>query len=206
MRIVSDAYRFAVPDLMLGMLCAYRGWYWTAGVAALLLAFILAFFRDPERTIPNDPGLIVSPADGKVVRIETGVGEFPTRISIFLSVFDVHVNRAPMAGRVQGVEYRKGKFKAAFDHSASVENERVVVDLQGNRHSVRVAMIAGLIARRIVSWIRPGDQLQRGQRIGLIRFGSRVDLYLPAPVQLQVKKGDRVAGGASIIGRFVDVR
>jgi phosphatidylserine decarboxylase len=202
MKVASDALRFLIPLLLAALLAGWAGWYGTSGVLALLALFVLAFFRDPDREVPSNPGLIVSPADGKIVRIETGSGSLPLQVSIFLSIFDVHINRSPVAGRVAAIEHHEGKFKAAFDDSASVENERTIIDLESGSERVRVTLIAGLIARRIVSWVRPGESLQRGQKIGLIRFGSRVDLFLPASVQLQVKKADRVRGGASIIGRL----
>ncbi|HEY3130506.1 MAG TPA: phosphatidylserine decarboxylase family protein [Acidobacteriota bacterium] len=202
MKIVADAYRFLIPLLLIAILFAFLRQYGLAAAAAILALFVIFFFRDPEREIPAKDGMIVSPADGKVVRIATGKGNLPLQVSIFLSVFDVHVNRAPIEGRVTRMEHRKGSFKAAFDDAASLENERNIVDIEGGNHSVEVVLIAGLIARRIVSWISPGDRLERGQRIGLIRFGSRVDLFLPRDVELHVKKGDHVRGGASIIGKF----
>jgi phosphatidylserine decarboxylase len=202
MRICSDAYRFVVPLFALTVLSVYLHWYWLSILASILFLFVLSFFRDPEREIPSQPGLIVSPADGTVVRINSGAGDLPIQVSIFLSVFDVHVNRAPVAGQVENLERKKGKFQAAFHEAASIENEQNILHIVGENHRVKLVLIAGLIARRIVSWIRSGDHLERGQRIGLIRFGSRVDLCLPAGVELQIKKGDHVRGGASIIGRF----
>lgn len=203
MKIVADAYRFLIPLLLATALSAFLLWYWLAGAAAIVFIFVLFFFRDPDREIPSQDGLIVSPADGRVIRIATAGGDLPLQVSIFLSVFDVHVNRAPVKGQVANMEHRKGKFKAAFDDAASLENERNIVDIESGNRRVKVVLIAGLIARRIVSWIKSGDSLERGQRIGLIRFGSRVDLFLPADVELQVKKGDQVWGGTSIIGKFL---
>jgi phosphatidylserine decarboxylase len=202
MRIVSDAYRFLIPLTLGVLLFGYLHWYWLSILASILFVFVLSFFRDPEREIPSQPGLIVSPADGTVVRVSSGAGDLPIQVSIFLSVFNVHVNRAPVSGQVASMEHKKGRFQAAFYESASLENEQNVLDIVGENHRVKLVLIAGLIARRIVSWIKSGDYLRRGQRIGLIRFGSRVDLYLPAGVELQIKKGDHVRGGASIIGRF----
>jgi phosphatidylserine decarboxylase len=200
MRIASDGYRFLVPLAVLSVLSALLGWTAAAVVLILLFLFVLNFFRDPDRAIPEDTGLIVSPADGKVVHI--GPSGSQQRISIFLSVFDVHINRSPVAGTVEKVTHQPGKFKAAFDASASVENEQTLVDVVTDFGHVRVSLIAGLIARRIVTWIAPGQRIERGERIGLIRFGSRVDLFLPAEARLEVKKGDRVLGGQSIIGRW----
>ena len=203
MKIVADAYRFLIPLLLIAALSAFLHQYALAAATAILVLFVLFFFRDPEREIPAKDGMIVSPADGKVVRIATGEGNLPVQVSIFLSVFDVHVNRAPIEGRVTRMERRKGRFRAAFDDAASLENERNIVDIEGGNQRVEVVLIAGLLARRIVSWINPGDRLERGQRIGLIRFGSRVDLFLPQDVELHIKKGDHVRGGASIIGKFI---
>lgn len=152
MRVASDAYRFLIPLFsIVAALSAFAGWYRVTGLLAVLFVFVLSFFRDPERRIPAGSALIVSPADGKVVRIAAATGELPVQISTFLSVFDVHINRAPIAGRVQKIEYRKGRFRAAFDDSASVENEQSIVDLENGGGRIRVVLIAGLIARRIVS-------------------------------------------------------
>ena len=200
MKIAADGYRFLVPLLALTLIFALAGWTAGAWLAGLLALFVLNFFRDPDRDVPPGEGVVVSPADGKIVYVGEQAGQ--QRVSIFLSVFDVHINRAPLAGTVESVEHRPGRFKAAFDPSASVENEQTVVDLGTRSGPVRVSLIAGLIARRIVTWIQPGQQVARGERIGLIRFGSRVDLILPSDVELQVKKGDRVSGGRSIIGSF----
>lgn len=168
----------------------------------LLGAFFLWFFRDPERQIPDGPGIVVSPADGKV----TSVGEFSEngktkrRISIFLNVFDVHVNRAPIAGTVTSLFYQKGKFGNAMSSGSSDANEQNIVSVNGEGHTVVFKQIAGLLARRIVFQPRTGDKLARGQRVGLIKFGSRVDVVLDQAVDIQVKVGDRVAGGSSILG------
>jgi phosphatidylserine decarboxylase len=201
-RIVPDAYRFFIPLALLAAVASYFGWHWWGGIVALLALFVLFFFRDPDRNIPADEGTFVSPADGRVVRIHNPEGEFPTQVSIFLSLFDVHVSRAPIEGKVVSMRYQKGKFKAALYEAASIDNEQSVVELENARYRVRVVLIAGLIARRIITWIDQGDSVQRGQRIGLIRFGSRVDLFLPPAAEVVVKKGDHVRGGASIIARI----
>jgi phosphatidylserine decarboxylase len=170
-------------------------------VFLLLTLFVAYFFRDPHRVIPSDPGIIVSPADGKVVRIlnrEDGT----VQLSIFLSVFNVHINRAPIAGTVSRVNYRPGKFKVAFDAAASLENEQNQISISDGKLEITFSQIAGILARRIVCWCNPGDCLERGVRIGLIKFGSRVDVFFPARVGLQVQVGDRVRGGSSILGRF----
>jgi len=173
------------------------GWAW-AIPCWILAAFTAYFFRDPERQVPADPGVVVSPADGKVTAVESlaGDGPYRTRISIFLSVFDVHVNRTPVAGRVTAIEYRRGRFGNAIHATSAVENERNVVRVEGPQGAVQFVQIAGLIARRIVFWPQLGDHLERGQRVGLIKFGSRVDVFLPAAM-IAVRVGDRVKGGSS---------
>lgn len=174
---------------------------WWALPAVLLGAFFLWFFRDPERSIPDAPGLVVSPADGKVTAIvdfEQG-GKRLRRISIFLNVFNVHVNRSPIQGTITGICYRKGKFGNAMGGSSSEANEQNIVTMQGEGHTVVFKQIAGLLARRIVFTGRTGDKLARGQRVGLIKFGSRVDVVLDSSAELKVKIGDHVAGGSSVL-------
>jgi phosphatidylserine decarboxylase len=196
--IVKDAYRFLLPLLAATVLAFALQLYWLAILLLLLAAFVAFFFRNPRREIPLDPRVIVSPADGRVVKVER-VGNV-TRLSIFLSIFNVHVNRSPIAGRIEAIDYRRGKFKAAFDHSASVENERnVIMVTQGNIKLV-FTQIAGLIARRIVCWKKVGDTVGKGELIGLIRFGSRVDVLFPAGTDVTVEKGARVRGGSTPIG------
>jgi phosphatidylserine decarboxylase len=173
----------------------------------LLAAFMAYFFRDPRRAVPSESGLVVSPADGKVTRIEklsAGGAESPTVVSIFLSPFDVHVNRAPIAGEVVDVTYTKGRFIAATSDDASLVNEQNALTIKGERMTVVCKQIAGVLARRIVCWKRPGDSLELGERFGLIKFGSRTDLVLPGEVEVLVKVGERVSGGVTIIGRFLD--
>jgi len=170
----------------------------------LLALFCLYFFRDPDRTIPDGP-VAVSPADGKVVGIiGDGSGAECTRISIFLNIFDVHVNRAPIAGRIASVQYTKGRFLVASREVASVQNERNTVTISGataGDHSVRFAQIAGLIARRIVFYKKLGDTVSKGERVGLIKFGSRVDIFLGPEWEIKVRPGQRVAGGSSVIAQ-----
>ena len=199
--IVKDAFPFLVPLAAATAVAFWLGWT-AAGVLLLLLtAFVAFFFRNPNRQIPSDPKVIVSPADGRVVKLER-VGNV-TRISIFLSIFNVHVNRSPIAGRIEAVDYKKGRFKAAFDHSASVENERNIVMVSDGAVKVVFTQIAGLIARRIVFWKRVGDRVEKGELVGLIRFGSRVDILFPAGTEAIVKQGDRVRAGSSPIGRIL---
>jgi phosphatidylserine decarboxylase len=178
-------------------------WYLTRPWFALpffaLSLFCLYFFRDPERAIPDGP-VAVSPADGKVVGIRNA-GSEPSRISIFLNIFDVHVNRAPIAGKIAKVEYTKGQFRVASREVASSQNERNTVTIQGDGTKVGFSQIAGLIARRIVFSKKLGDKVAKGERVGLIKFGSRVDVFLGPEWEIAVKTGERVQGGSSILAR-----
>ena len=180
---------------------------WAWGIApALLAVFFLWFFRDPRRTVPAGAGLIVSPGDGLVtetVMIATPEGS-RQRISIFLSVFDVHVNRSPIGGVLTGVRYRKGQYLNAMNPASADRNEQNVVTVRGEGIEVTFKQIAGLLARRIVFQPREGDAVERGQRVGLIKFGSRVDVLLPAEAALRVKVGDRVKGGSSVLAAMAD--
>jgi phosphatidylserine decarboxylase len=178
-------------------------WYFTRPAFAiplfLIALFCLYFFRDPERAIP-DGAVAVSPADGKLVAVRTdGSGE--SRISIFLNIFDVHVNRAPIAGRITRVEYTKGQFVVASREIASSQNERNTVIIEGDGTRVGFSQIAGLIARRIVFSKNAGDQVAKGERVGLIKFGSRVDVFLGPDWDVTVKVGERVSGGSSVLAR-----
>jgi phosphatidylserine decarboxylase len=195
MRIVRDAYYFALPLLILAFVGWSLGFPIPAAALLVLAGFVLFFFRDPDRTIPEDPSAIVSPADGKIVGLAREGGS--TRISIFLSVFDVHVNRAPVSGRIERCDYRPGRFLLAFDDRASVENEQVVFRIGG----ITFSLIAGLVARRIVPWKGEGDLVRKGDRIALIRFGSRVDLLVPEGSRVLVSRGDRVRAGSSVLAR-----
>jgi phosphatidylserine decarboxylase len=175
-------------------------WIW-AIVPVLLACFFLWFFRDPQRPVPVEAGLVVSPADGKiteVARIQTPDGE-RIRLSIFLSVFDVHVNRSPIAGTVRQVRYQKGEYLNALNPASAARNEHNLVTVQGDEFDVTFKQIAGVLARRIVFRFRVGDFVERGQRVGLIKFGSRVDVLLPGHAHVRVVLGDRVKGGASIL-------
>ncbi len=188
-----------------GLLLAFR--LTPAGAVVLALGVFTAFFfRDPERAIPDGPGLVVSPADGKIVKVGPApeghpLGPGTTQVSIFLSVFDVHINRAPIAGRIEKVEYTKGDFLPAFDDKASLRNEQNAITLVDGEERLMFKQIAGLIARRIVFRKRPQDMVARGERVGLIKFGSRTDIFLAPGVEIAVKVGDRVSGGSSVIGR-----
>ncbi len=198
--MVKDAFFFLIPLLAGAVVALWVGWNVLGAGLLTLLGFVAYFFRDPERSITLDTSIIVSPADGRVVRIEKQGAA--TRISIFLSIFNVHVNRSPMGGTVADVEYRKGRFRAAFNHLASVENEQNTLTIRDNGLEIACSQIAGLVARRIVCWKKPGDSVRKGERIGLIRFGSRVDLLLPAQASPTVRVGDKVLGGSSAIARL----
>jgi len=202
--IVSDGYRFIIPLVIITVVLALTPLLWLAGVSGLLLLFVLNFFRDPERTIPDEEGVIVSPGDGKVVEIveekDALLDEPYRRISIFLNVFNVHVQRTPVAGRIEQIKYNKGRFLNAASHKASLDNEQNSMIIHTGKEKVLVKQIAGLIARRIVCWAKEGDNYNLGQRFGLIRFGSRVDLFLPLNAEIKVSLGDHVSGGSSIIG------
>jgi phosphatidylserine decarboxylase len=173
-------------------------------VPVLLAAFFLWFFRDPERSIPGGAGLVVSPADGVVTetaRVDTPQGP-RKRISIFLNVFDVHVNRSPISGTLTSVRYQKGLYLNAMDSTSAERNEQNVVTVRGEGIEIVFKQIAGLIARRIVFNYREGDKVERGQRVGLIKFGSRTDLILPDEAEFRVKNGQRVKGGASVLAEI----
>jgi len=202
--MVKDGYRFLTPPLVLGLLALWPGWYWVAGVLLFLAAFIAFFFRDPERVAPADPDAVVSPADGHVVEIveEAFESKPGKRISIFLSVWDVHVNRAPLAGRIRKVQYRPGRFFAALRARASSENEQNIIHLETPRGKMVFKQIAGWIARRVLCWKAEGDTVALGERVGMIRFGSRVDVWLPAGVEVVARRGQFVAGGRDILARW----
>jgi phosphatidylserine decarboxylase len=200
--MVKEGYWYGLPLIVASAgLLGLR--LYALSLAFLILAlFVLNFFRDPDRQIPSVPRAVVSPADGRVVEIveETFEGRRFHRLSIFMSPLDVHVNRSPVAGTVRLVRYQKGKFRIASASEASIENEQNVFSVDGPQGTVIVKQIAGLLARRIVFWKRPGDALARGERVGLIKFGSRVDLLVEPGVEWRVKVGDRVWAGSSILG------
>ena len=194
--MARDACNFLIPLLALLLLSFWAGYLWLSVVLLVLSGFVAFFFRDPERSIPEDPRAIVSPADGKIIRLEReGEG---LNLSIFLSLFDVHINRAPIGGTLIQRDYRPGKFKVAYDERASVENERLTITIAGES-KLTFSLVAGMIARRIRVWASEGSQVDKGDRIGLIRFGSRVDIVLPPECKVVVGKGDRVYGGSSVI-------
>jgi phosphatidylserine decarboxylase len=204
--MVRDGIYYALGLVVVGGVIAWlTGSFWWATPLLLLAVFFLWFFRDPERKIPAGSGLVVSPADGKVTaigRVSTLDGE-RIRLSIFLSVFDVHVNRAPVGGVIRSKEYREGVFMNAMNPKSASSNEQNVVEMESeDGHEVGFSQIAGLLARRIVFTKHVGERLRRGERVGLIKFGSRVDVYLPGDSDLRVRVGHRVKGGASILAEL----
>jgi phosphatidylserine decarboxylase len=206
LKIAPEGLPFIAIAAGIALLSAYFSWR-AFGVFLILTIFVAAFFRDPARVIPQGPGLVVSPADGKVVHIAStppghAAGEGATQISIFLSIFDVHINRAPIAGTITDVVYHKGEFLPAFDDKASLRNEQNRAFIAGPEGRVGFTQIAGLIARRIVFRKKSGDVVARGEPVGLIRFGSRTDVFLPRGSTLNVKVGDRVRGGSSVIAHL----
>lgn len=199
--MIRTGFVYASVPALAGGLLAWKGWWVAAAFSLGLACFVLFFFRDPERVVASAPGAIVSPADGRVLGVEetTLDGAARTRISIFLSLFDVHVNRAPIAGTLVEVRYRPGKFHVASRTKASMENEQNQVAIEGEGTRVVFKQIAGILARRIEFWNKPGDHLERGQRLGMIRFGSRVEVFFDPRYQAQVKPGEHVQGGSSIL-------
>lgn len=202
--MVKDGYIYGCAFLAAAILIGWLTAPLWAIPAVLLALFFLWFFRDPERQIPADAGAIVSPGDGKVTDISLVPADGATRrrISIFLSVFDVHVNRSPIAGVIREVRYQKGKYLNAMSPMSAEHNEQNIVTVEGEGQTVVFKQIAGLLARRIVFTPRTGDTVTRGQRIGLIKFGSRVDVLFDASAALKVQVGDRVRGGASVLAQM----
>jgi phosphatidylserine decarboxylase len=209
MTIAREGFPFIFTAALLGLLSLVAGWKWAGLVLALSAFAFVGFFRDPKRIPPTGEGLILSPADGRVTgikQVQKGrpFGEATTCVSIFLSPLDVHVNRAPVRGNVEDVRYQRGKFSAAYKEESSQNNEQNalrIVDARGRR--LGVVQIAGVVARRIVCYVKKGDSLERGQKIGLIMFGSRVDLFLPTGSRVDIIEGQRVRGGETIIGRLL---
>lgn len=200
--MVKEGYWYGLPlVLAAGGLIGLK-LYWL-GVSFLIVAFfVLNFFRDPDRPITTESGAMVSPADGRVVQIadDEYAGRPVRRVSIFMTVLDVHVNRSPIPGTIREIVYRKGSFHVASQARASVENEQNIFTIEGTEGTVVVKQIAGLLARRIVFWKRQGDELARGERVGLIKFGSRVDVLVDPGVEIRVKVGDHIRAGSDILG------
>ena len=201
MRIVKESIPYIVVPLLLAAGAAVFGFWWVAGFLLLVMLFMAFFFRDPKRVPPTDPDVVVSPADGKVTRI-TSAADSSTVVSIFLSPFDVHINRSPIPGKIVDVLYSPGKFLMATNEKASLVNEQNALTIQGEKITVVCKQIAGILARRIVCWKVEGDSLGLGERFGMIKFSSRTDVLLPASVRVTVKEGDRVRGGTTVIGRI----
>src|SRR5580704_827272 len=199
--MVRDGYFYALPLIAAAVLLGWLTRPAWAILPCLLALFLLWFFRDPERTIPQDPGAVVSPGDGKVTDVSavTVGNDKLTRLSIFLNVFNVHVNRSPIAGVIRNVRYQRGQYLNAMNKASADLNEQNIVTVEGDGQRVVFKQIAGLLARRIVFYPKVGDRLERGQRVGLIKFGSRVDVVLDASAKVNVKVGDRVKGGASVL-------
>lgn len=205
--VALEGYPFIAVSAFATLIAAIIGYELPALAGLLLTCFVLYFFRDPDRILPEEEDVIVSPADGKVLSVEKifderFVREHVYKVSIFMNVFNVHVNRVPYKGRVSKVVYSPGKFYAANSEHGALENEycAVIVTTPKSEKQLAVVQVAGLLARRIVCWASKGDELSRGQRYGLIRFGSRVDLYLPLQVQLEVTAGQKVRAGETILG------
>lgn len=202
--MVRDGYYYGFALLLAAVLVGWMTSVLWAIIPLVLAAFFLWFFRDPERAIPDGPGIVVSPADGKVTSISAieENGGRRTRISIFLNVFNVHVNRSPISGRIRQVRYQKGKYLNAMNPASAEQNEQNMVVVEGEAQTVAFKQIAGLLARRIVFTKKVGDFVVCGERVGLIKFGSRVDVFLDAESELQIKIGDHVKGGASVLARL----
>ena len=202
--MVRDGVYYGIGLLVVAIVVAYFTTIWLGVVPLIAALFVMWFFRDPDRVIPSEAGALVSPADGKVTDVALcSVDGVPhTRISIFLNVFDVHVNRSPVAGVIQNTEYRKGKFLNAMGPACADQNEQNVVTVQSEGEKVIFKQIAGLIARRIVFSKKVGQTVERGERVGLIKFGSRTDVIFSSQAQVLVKAGDRVKGGSSVLARF----
>ncbi len=199
--MVRDGIYYGLALVLVAALVAWLTVPALAAIPLLLAAFFLWFFRDPERRIPAIQGAIVSPADGKVTDISTVLenGEARTRISIFLNVFNVHVNRSPITGVIEEVRYQKGKFGNAMGAVSAEQNEQNIVTLRGDAGTVVFKQIAGLLARRIVFHCKVGDVVERGQRVGLIKFGSRTDVIFPANAEMRVRVGENVKGGSTVL-------
>lgn len=198
--IAREGFPFVVTPMAVGGLMLMAG-FRRLGLAGILLGSACAyFFRDPDRRAPTGDGLLVAPADGRVMEVVTTPDG--TRVSTFLSILDVHINRAPCAGKIRRIEYHPGRFLPAWKSAASHENEQNRIEIETPRGSVRVTQIAGVLARRIVSWVRSGQEVAAGARIGLIRFGSRVDLEVPPDVRILVRVGAMLRAGETVVGEW----
>lgn len=206
--MAKEGIPFIILFLVPAMLFAAVAWWIPAIACGLLAAFMAFFFRDPERQCPIDDAIVVSPADGRVVTVlpvDERAENSPVQISIFLSPLDVHINRSPIAGEIVDVVYKPGKFHVASREIASVENEQNVVTVRGEKLTIVFRQIAGVLARRVVLKKKKGDRVALGERIGLMKFSSRMDVILPPEVEVLVRKGDRVIGCVSVLGRLRDM-
>jgi phosphatidylserine decarboxylase len=205
LKIASDGYPFIITFALITILLYVFGKPWMAVLPLVVTLFMVLFFRDPDRKSPEDKGVFVSPADGKVILIKDVYEKDYLKaeskeISIFMSIFNVHVNRAPCDGNVSLVKHSPGKFLVARKDAASIENENTVMVLQGKDGKILVRQVAGLIARRIVCKVKIGDMLRRGERYGMIKFGSRLDIYLPIDTEIKVVLGEKVKAGETVLG------
>jgi phosphatidylserine decarboxylase len=202
--MVRDGIPWVAFPVALAIVPMLFGLWWPAAALLLISVFMAFFFRDPRRKIPTEAGIVVAPADGRVTLVRHGESHLGTDslVSIFLSPFDVHVNRAPIAGAISAIQYKKGKFRMATSEQARDVNEQNQLTIDGDNLRAECTQIAGILARRIVCWKREGDKVELGERFGMIKFGSRTDVRLPYAVEIVVKKGARVRGGVTIIGRI----
>jgi phosphatidylserine decarboxylase len=206
-KIAPDGYPFIIVFGLITILVYFFGKPWIAIFPLIITLFMLLFFRDPERKIPEGEGIFVSPADGKVILIKDVfekdyLKSESKEISIFMSLLNVHVNRVPCDGRVGFIKHSPGRFMAAYKDAASMENENTIMVINGKGGKIVVRQVAGFLARRIVCRVKVGDELRRGERYGMVKFGSRLDVYLPKDVKIKVKVGDKLKAGESILGQM----
>ncbi len=201
--MVRDGIPFVIAPLALAAIPVVFGYWWLAIPFLFLAAFMAYFFRDPKRSIPLEPGIIVAPADGRVTKVRPAdSNNAESLVSIFLSPFDVHINRSPIEGEIVDIAYKSGKFVMATREDARLLNEQNTLIIQGDNLTVKCTQIAGILARRIVCWKRRGERVKCGERFGMIKFGSRTDLLMPHQVEIVVREGMRVRGGETIIGKI----
>lgn len=204
--VTKEGYPFILFSAFLTLIFAVLGWSFFSCLGIVITTFVLCFFRDPERFTPENSDAIISPADGKIIIVkkvndQIFLNQEVYKVSIFMNVFNVHVNRAPLSGTVEKIIYTPGKFYSADSERGGLQNENcATITTTDNGVKIAFVQVAGLIARRIINWLEPDDSIKKGQRIGLIRFGSRVDLYLPADTETAVNVGDKVIAGETIIG------
>ena len=201
--MVRDGFPYVVVPAVLSLPPAFFG-YWPISLGLLAVAgFMAFFFRDPRRTIPTEPGIVVAPADGRVTVVKRADGQnAESLVSIFLSPLDVHINRSPIGGEITEIAYQSGKFLMATNARARLLNEQNTLTIRGSELTVKCTQIAGILARRIVCWKREGERVECGERFGMIKFGSRTDVVMPSSVEIVVEEGMHVRGGVTIIGRI----